>query len=354
MKESIAVLHKYHPVHLTEGQDFGTALINGREVKVDDDYLNSQEARSLLEQMQQEVHRRYMTFLEIADHLDAIEESKVYLCIADENGAPIFHTWDDFLQSFVRLGRSAVSKMRSARNGYRWIENTYGKSADALLGRLPTNMNFFYILDQIPEQQREAAIEAVLKAGVPTAKALGQWRKNGKATAAPKASIALEEPEQPAHEDKASDDDDDDAQSAPDLPDLPASNPKPVSCPEPSSCMTPPTRESELVHDVQAVAIPTDDALSSQSDDVEKAVDVLKRMRETYDEYTFEDFTLVVCGILQSVEYQKLVAEEAVGHSDRGDLKTDQKTVRNRINDAISAFKQGVNNAQLEIMSNHP
>ena len=122
MQESIAVPYNYHPVHLPQGQDFGTAFINGRKVKVDDDYLNSQEARNLLEQLQQEVHRRYMTFLEIADHLDAIEESRVYLCIADESGAPIFHKWDDFLRSFVGLGRSMVSKMRSARNGYRWID----------------------------------------------------------------------------------------------------------------------------------------------------------------------------------------------------------------------------------------
>lgn len=348
MHKTIAIPHNYHPVHLPEGQDFGIAHINGRKVKVDDDYLNSQEARSLLEKLQQKVHRRYLAFLEIADHLDVIEKSKVYLCIADEDGVPIFNTWDDFLQSFVGLGRSAVSKMRSARNGYRWIENIYGESADTLLGQLPTNMNFFYILEQIPEQQREAAIEAVLKAGVPTAKALDQWRKNGNGIAEPKPSIALVEPEQPVHEDGEQNDDD-----APFTPESPASNPKPVSSPEPSSCMTLPARESELVHDVQTVAIPTDDALSSQPDDVEKAVDVLKRMRETYDEYTFEDFTLVVCGILQSVEYQKLVAEEAVGHSDRGDLKPGQKTVRNRINDAISAFSQGVNKAQLEIMSNH-
>lgn len=348
MQESIAVPHKYHPVHLPQGQDFGTALINGRKIKVNDDYLNSQEARDFLEQMKLKIHKRYMTFFEIADILDKIAKSKVYLCIADEGGTPIFHTWDDFLQSFVGLARSAVSKMRSARNGYRWIEKTYGQSADTLLGWLPTNMNFFYILDQIPEQKREAAIEAVLKAGVPTAKALDQWRKNGNVIAEPKPSIALVETEQPVHEDEEQNDDD-----APSVSELPASDPKPVPSPEPSSCMTLPARESELVHDVQAVAIPVDEALSSQPDDVEKAVDVLKRMRETYDEYTFEDFTLVVCGILQSVEYQKLVAEEAAGHSDRGDLKPGQKTVRNRINDAISAFSQGVNKAQLEIMSNH-
>ena len=343
MQEPIAVPHKYHPVHLPQGQDFGIAFINGRKIKVNDDYLNSQEARDFLEQMKLKIHKRYMTFFEIADILDKIAKSKVYLCIADEGGTPIFHTWDDFLQSFVGLARSAVSKMRSARNGYRWIEKTYGQSADTLLGRLPTNMNFFYILDQIPEQKREAAIEAVLKAGVPTAKALDQWRKNGNVIAEPKPSIALVETEQPVHEDKEQNDDD--APSAPE-------SPEPVSSPEPSSCMTLPARKSELVHDVQAVAIPTDDALSSQSDDVEKAVDVLKRMRTTDEDYSFEDFTIVVCGILQSVEYQKLVAEEAVGHSDRGDLKTGQKTVRNRIDDAISAFKQGVNNAQLEIMSN--
>ncbi len=347
MQESIAVPHNYHPVHLPEGHDFGTAHINGRKVKVDDDYLNSLEARNLLEALRQKVHRRNMAFLEIADHLDVIEESKVYLCIADESGAPVFHKWDDFLQSFVGLGRSAISRMRSARKGYRWIEKTYGESADTLLGRLPTNMNFFYILDQIPEQQREAAIKAVLKDGVPTAKALGQWRKNGKALAALKASIAIEEHEQSVHEDEEQNDDD-----APSSPESPASDPKPVSSPEPSSCMTPPARESELVHDVQAVAIPVDEALSYQTNDVEQAVDVLKRMRTTDEDYSFEDFTLVICGILQSVEYQKLVAEEAVEHSDRGDLKPGKKTVRNRINDAISAFSQGVNQAQLEIMSN--
>ena len=188
-----------------------------------------------------------MAFLQIADNLDVIEESKVYLCIADESGLPFYRTWDGFLQSFLGLGRSEVSKMRSARNGYRWIENKYGESADTLLDRLPTNMNFFYILDQIPEQQRKAAIEAMLKTGMPTAKALDQWRKNGKAIAAPKKSITSEEPEQPVHEDETSDDVDD----VPSACDSLASDPKPVSIPEPSSCMTLPAHKSELVHAAQ-------------------------------------------------------------------------------------------------------
>ena len=68
MQESIAVPYNYHPVHLPEGHDFGTALINGRKVKVDDDYLNSPEARSLLEALRQKVHRRNMADIIYSSH----------------------------------------------------------------------------------------------------------------------------------------------------------------------------------------------------------------------------------------------------------------------------------------------
>ncbi len=108
-----------HLVHLPAGQDYGMARINGREVPVTDEYLNSEEARSYLEQYRNCVRMSTLGFLESVDNLDSIEESKVYLCITDDKSQPLYRTWESFLKAETSLDRSMVCRIRAARDGYR-------------------------------------------------------------------------------------------------------------------------------------------------------------------------------------------------------------------------------------------
>ena len=54
-----------------------------------------------------------------------------------------------------------------------------------------------------------------------------------------------------------------------------------------------------------------------------------------------------ICGMLLNTGFQQYVAQEAKGHSERGDLKPGEKTLRHRINDAVEVFTKSVSAMQV-------
>ena len=337
---AIQVRTDYSPVRLPKELDFGIAIINGREVPVTEEYLNSAEARSFLEQQRIQIHKGTLAFLDIVDYLDRIAESKVYLCLADANGEPLYSTWESFLKGETSLDRHSLSKMRSARDGYRWLEQAYGSENGSFLTQLPSNMNFYYQLEQIPEEQRETALNAVWdgrNGNTPTAQALEQWRKDAKALSAHKKTEIVKK-EQPAEQEKALADD----TSAPQV-DAPAQPACETLSPETS---VPPSKV--YVRDATLEDLTDGDATSGNSSIIEQVELMPPYTRNNEETVPFEDSAKWLVSLLENREFQKWVGEEAIGHSDRGDLKPGETTVRSRIDDAISTFKKGVNGAQLD------
>ena len=143
MSETLVRQTAYRTVHLPQGQDYGFAKIGGLKVPVTEEYLNSKETRSYLELNRKRFHKSTLNFLESVDNLDRIEESKVYLCITDDKGEPLYRTWESFLKAVTSLERSMVCKMRAARDGYRWLKKTHEGKEDGMLALLPCNMNFY-------------------------------------------------------------------------------------------------------------------------------------------------------------------------------------------------------------------
>ena len=342
MSETLVRQTAYRTVHLPQGQDYGMARINGHEVPVTEEYLNSKETRSYLELNRKRFHKSTLNFLESVDNLDRIEESKVYLCITDDKGEPLYRTWESFLKAETSLDRSTVCKIRAARNGYRWLKKTHEGKKDRMLALLPRNMNFYYQLEQIPENQRESALQTVLEhqdGNAVTAKALEQWRKSSKAIPAHMGAEGDVRAESPVVLPETVQDDEESPSA-----DMPAN----VECSEVDSLpeTVQPPDICILSDEQKDTTIKT--AITSDTCVEEKASE-LQRWETGKEINTFEGYSGLLIEILQNVEYQKLVAEDAIKHSDSGDLKHGESTVRERIDNAIADFKRGVNAAQLKI-----
>ncbi len=213
---------------------------------------------------------------------------------------------------------------------------------DGLLARLPCNMNFYYQLEQIPEDQRDSALQTVLEhrnGRAVTAKVLEQWRKNSKAVPAHAAS--LDEMKVQTSEDMATM-----LEYEPPVAEMSEkveglemeTQSEPVQVPSV-------TVHSDEKQDTTVDTVPSDDALFA-----EKISDTFIRWEAGKEIDTFEDYIAILIGILKDVEFQRLVGDDAIRHSKNRDLKPGESTVREHIDEAIDDFKKGVNEAQVPLL----
>ena len=72
----------------------------------------------------------------------------------------------------------------------------------------------------------------------------------------------------------------------------------------------------------------------------DQAEDLLKRMMAGEDDYSHEDFTTVLVGILNSEEYRRCLAEEMAEHTARGRQKEGGPTAIERIEEAMEEFRK--------------
>lgn len=342
-------------VHLVQGHDYGTAMFNGEEVPVTEEFLNADETRAYFDSLKQKVHKSSMAFLGIADALDRIEESKLYLCIPGDDGTPLFNTWEEFLQEYMSFGKSVLSKMRSARDGYLWLRDHFAEDTETLK-RLPANMNFYYQLDMIPEDRREEALAAVLarnSSGTVTAKMLTCWRNEAKALAAHSGAsdkqrihcLQTEEDgacptavnAETAEADIAATD------TALEAPALDTLNAVATTTADLFDFSVP--LVSEVASQEGASIVVAPESSSTKSD----VAATIERMHDPEANISFDDVMNVLTFYLEDEDFIALVAQDAMEHSDRGDLKEGERTARAILSDAFAAFQRGVNQATVDL-----
>ncbi len=334
----------YYPVHLPKCQKgYGTALINGRNVEVTEEYLNSNEAREYLETLSNQVHKGTLEFLEIVECLDRIAESKVYLCISDEHGKPLYPNFESYLKQIAGFDRTILSKMRSARNGYKWLQETFADRDATLLAKLPRNMNFYYQLEQIPEAERETALRSVVDGNngdYLTAKRLEEWRKDTMPRESNEKTHASNEEQHPRPVEAAQ----------------VKEQPQTTDTLEPVSLETASNDVTALISESYSqVVVAVEEPIAIQPSDsksvIDQAEDLLMRMKAGDALFSDEDFTTVLIGILQSEEYRNCLVKEKVEHTGKDGQKGDEPTSIERIEKAIEEFRKGLDEAMQTIQA---
>lgn len=119
-------------------------------------------------------------FWNAAEALCEIKSRKLYLCPKDKNGNPCFKTFDDYLNAEYGFGRSNFCRMSKAYQAYKLLYENYGESQPALLKAIPENIDPFYEISMIPQEQVESAIsdlaQDVANGIAITASHIRQWR----------------------------------------------------------------------------------------------------------------------------------------------------------------------------------
>lgn len=346
MDNSIMPTRKYKPVHLVDGQ-CDIAHLNGKDVLIRDEYLNSDEAHAMLDKLLCDIHRGNLGFLDIVKSLEEIKEAKLYLCIADEDGNPVYKTMEEFLLGFMAMTRSDLSRMIKARDGYLWLHQTFAGN-DEVLSLMPASLRFYYTLGRIPDEDRQNALKTILNArnGVPlTANDLIEWQQNSKAiaidTAVKDNVIEVSQPEIS------------NIQAEPDANAIAStSDANQEDVIQTDNLEVSKTGTNEIANTVETDSGGDQKPAEAYCSDVQTNSAFRWVTMEGHD-YSFEDFKETLCAILQTGEFQQRVAEDAISHSMLKDLKPGEKTVRAEINDAIAAYNEGVNQIQKNSMLNY-
>ena len=382
-------------VKVTLEDDYGTVFSNGKEVPVTAEYLNSQDVQNSLIALQESINKFQNASFDLVGILENIKENMAFLCFTDENGHPLYKNWDSFINAFMPGGKSQFSKLKTARDGRQWLIDNCPEQYD-LNKDFPANTNFYYELGRRTDVKAHEDIGYLcsLPRAERTAAKLTELRtlKTCKSNLLPPHDSESESgvvEEAQAVETTCVNDDDT-------MPTLPvgytqiendaSETPAPTSADEAHDVVVADTK-SELVPETEPQTVPkpseqwakyvqTDFFLTSENASEDKGAneggghskvesstatietahqqdsdahngDEPEMLSSNWEQCTFDKMADYVCTTLLNAGFQQYVAQETKSHSERGDLKSGEKTLRHRINDAIDDFRKSVSIMQL-------